>query len=706
MISEQKFVMPICNFPTRWQAVLYCNIDMLPIPKIAKVLGTDEDTLLREAERLGIADVKYDPNWEKQGYLTIIRSNWFLLPTSQLTELLECSEEELFFILRDEDFLIVKLGYKKPVCEPVYYSPLTEKELSETEEAKRLISSVDLSDSVPRFEFFSGESVGSVPVAHSEGTRFIHGYLTPCGDAFLVDSENYLTDALLEEYRRQGVNGIWMHGLLATLSPYPFIPERAEGYKERRKNLNTLIERCAKFGIKIYLYFNEPRCLPHDIAPRFSELLGHNHPRGMALCMMIPKVREYLYEAFLDLLRECPIGGIMTITMSENPTHCRSKELDTNCPRCKNVPFEEIAALVNNVIKRAIDDSGRDTELIANLWSWSTARGWTEEQILRGIDLMDKGISVLMNSEFDMPIIKGGIENQVVDYSISNPGPSPASRKALIHAAKEGHKTYAKIQANNSWECSAVPYLPTFDLVKEHIDNLSEIGIENFMLSWTLGGYPSPTLNYIANYKNMTLDEWYESYYGEYADTVRRGVKAISEGFTEYPFSVDHMYFSPQNLGPYNMWSPVPEEKPSTMVCFAYDDFETWTQKYPYEVFTSQTEKMLSGWRRGIAILKEAAGARGDIDALIRYAETAYIHLHADLIHTKYAYMKRDVKKYKNELIALAKESEEDARTLALLAKDDATIGYEASNHYFYTPHLLREKLLNTEKFIAAIEKI
>ena len=68
--------------------------------------------------------------------------------------------------------------------------------------------------------------------------------------------------------------------------------------------------------------------------------------------------------------------------------------------------------------------------------------------------------------------------------------------------------------------------------------------------------------------------------------------------------------------------------------------------------------------------------------------------------------MKRDVKKYKSELIALAMESAEDARSLALLAKEDATIGYEASNHYFYTPHLLREKLLNSNKFINEIEKL
>ena len=50
MIAEQKMKMPICNFPTMWQAVLFRNIGMLPLWKIAKVLKTDENTLLSEAK--------------------------------------------------------------------------------------------------------------------------------------------------------------------------------------------------------------------------------------------------------------------------------------------------------------------------------------------------------------------------------------------------------------------------------------------------------------------------------------------------------------------------------------------------------------------------------------------------------------------------------------------------------------------------------
>ena len=97
-------------------------------------------------------------------------------------------------------------------------------------------------------------------------------------------------------------------------------------------------------------------------------------------------------------------------------------------------------------------------------------------------------------------------------------------------------------------------------------------------------------------------------------------------------------------------------------------------------------------------------GRSDEIDSLILYTEVAYIHLNADLIHTKYAYMKRDVAKYRNELIALARESAEDAKRLSYLASLDPTVGYEASNHYFYTSHLLREKLLNCDKLIRKLE--
>ena len=61
-------------------------------------------------------------------------------------------------------------------------------------------------------------------------------------------------------------------------------------------------------------------------------------------------------------------------------------------------------------------------------------------------------------------------------------------------AQEKGHKTSAKVQVNDSWECSTIPFMPVFDLVREHMTGLKNADVENIMLSWTLGGYPSINL--------------------------------------------------------------------------------------------------------------------------------------------------------------------------------------------------------------------
>ena len=97
-------------------------------------------------------------------------------------------------------------------------------------------------------------------------------------------------------------------------------------------------------------------------------------------------------------------------------------------------------------------------------------------------------------SEWSLPIERGNIKSTVGEYSISSVGPGP---RAILHwdyAKKRGLKTVAKVQLNNSWELSAVPYLPVLDLVAEHCERLANADVDGMMLSWSLGGYPSLNL--------------------------------------------------------------------------------------------------------------------------------------------------------------------------------------------------------------------
>lgn len=179
------------------------------------------------------------------GYITIIRNNWFLLPYEQLTTLLDVDEEQLSFWLEKEDFLGSKLGKFKPDCAPVRYSPLTEEEKQATARIAETV--VPLEQSGTRympFDFLKNLPKASQAPRPSRHTRIVHGYLTPCGDVFMEDDEQYMPDELLAAYEARGVNGVWVHGLLSALSPYPFDERLSKDYSLRRKNLNKLIARC------------------------------------------------------------------------------------------------------------------------------------------------------------------------------------------------------------------------------------------------------------------------------------------------------------------------------------------------------------------------------------------------------------------------------------------------------------------------------
>ena len=698
--------MPDLNFPTVWQAVIFRNYGIVSNRKIAETIECDEQTVETEALRLGLEKTEYDEKWARSGYITIIRNNWFLLPYEQLMKILDFTEEKLEFCLKEEDFLSAKLG-KKPQVSKVVYEPLNKEQITQTEELASVVKTLQVKTEKKAFDFFScSTDKRTFDFGKSKSTKIVHGYLTPCGDALIGRSEEYLPDSLLEEYQRQGINGLWMHGVLSALSPYPYKPALSEKYKERREELKRLIKRCQKYGIKIYLYFNEPRYLPEKEFGKYSHLMGFRENGKGSFCLSKKEVQEYLYNAFKDFVSDVKdLGGIITITMSENQTHCYCYARNT-CS-CKDVISKaQTVALVNNIIAKAVKDSGAKTEVLANLWGWSKLYGFKPEEIDEAIDLLDKDISIISVSEYGLDLNKGGVKVGLIDYSISNPGPSPEAKAHFARAKMNGHKIYAKIQANNSWECSCVPWLPAFDLVKRHLDSLSENGVSDYMLCWTLGGYPSPCLNLVAAYEQgKTLDEWYNDYYGADAPTVRKAVKHICDGFENYPFTVYSLYYSPCTLGPANMWSIEPEEKKSAMVGFTYDDYGYWTTPYPVEIYLSLYEKLLSEWGEGVRILKEAKRSPL-IDELLIMAEVAYLHFKSSVNQTKYSWLKKDLKGNKDVILGLIKDEKQTAKTLIGLVAKDCRVGYEASNHYFYTQNSLKEKVLNLNALQKKIEQL
>ena len=131
------------HFPTRWQAAVWRNWNLVSAEILAKVLHASVPEIRSAAEAMGL---EYRPGqlarWRERGFQTVIRRNWDLLPYDQLLVLLDWSAERLAFVLKEDDFFWVKLGFHKPACEEVRFRELSGEERARTAELRSIVEKV------------------------------------------------------------------------------------------------------------------------------------------------------------------------------------------------------------------------------------------------------------------------------------------------------------------------------------------------------------------------------------------------------------------------------------------------------------------------------------------------------------------------------------------------------------------------------------
>ena len=540
-----------------------------------------------------------------------------------------------------------------------------------------------------------------VKASSAGGMRSIYSYFALYGDPLLRPELDPFPDALLREYAETGINGIWLQGLLYQLVPFRFAPEKSAGWEVRIDSLNQLIERAKAYGIGVYLYLNEPRAMDSAFFEAHPGLRGEREGDFYAMCTSRPDVQDYLYSGMKTLFEHAPdLAGYFTISMSENLTNCfsRAGAGGPACPNCKDRKPWEVVAEVNNLMAKGAHAAAPGAKAIA--WNW----GWKEAWADKVIDSLTEGQTVQCTSEEGLKTTVGGIAGRVVDYTISQPGPGEKSAANWRAAKAAGHETCAKVQVNCTWELAAIPFIPVLSSVEKHIHNLMNEGISNFQLSWTLGGCPSPNLKLVSMLlageggAAECLAGWLG---GELAPVADEAQKEFSAAFGEFPFDIGVAYNAPQNFAPA---APFYLEKTgyrATMVGFPYDDLDGWRSIYPADVFEARFAKLVTGWKDGLTLLQAHLGKTERFDELARMAFAAYNHFASTLHHIRFVRLRDALAADPGNPAIKAAMTEvlESERELVCahirLRLADARIGYEASNHYFYTLQDLKEKLVN-----------
>ena len=726
------------HFPDRLHAFVWRNWELVSLERMADVLKTSPRQVSAIGRSMGLpAHVTPPAEYQQRGYISIIRRNWHLLPYEQLLTLLDWDAEKLAFALREDDFLWIKLGSLKPACSELYYAEPNEAVQRRCNEIASTVAT-HFGDALatpgkPRFAFLNDTPVTGKPRSvrapadnADEPIRFLYSYFGVFGDPLLNPQLDPYPDALLARLSEMGVNGVWLHVVLRQLASSSIFPEFGAGHETRLANLRRMTERARRYGIKIYLYMNEPRAMPGSFFEGREHLRGVAEGDHSALCSSVPEVRQWLTDSLHYVFEHVPaLGGVFTITASENLTNCYSHRRDaTGCPRCSQRSGAEVIAEVNRAIAAGVWAGNPKAKVICWDWGWpdGTPSGWGKpnwaEQI---IARLPENVYLMSVSEWSKAITRGGVPGTVGEYSISTVGPGPRATKHWALARERGLKTIAKVQVNCSWELSAVPFLPVMNLVAEHCNNLTRAGIDGLMLSWTVGGYPSPNLQLVRAFQRQprpsmgqALTALAASRYGSAASAdILTAWAQFSEAFREYPFSGTYVYRGPTQCGPANLLYPKPTGYRSTMVGFPYDDVAGWRGNYPADVLASQFETMAIGWQPGLTAFETALAKIDDPGkrAIARrdLGVARAVGLHFDSVANQIRFIQARAALLSDSLTpsertarvtaarAILAAEIDDAKHLFALTRQDPRIGFEASNHYYYLPLDLVEKVVNCE---------
>lgn len=717
----------IPHFPDRLHAFVFRNWQLVPAERMAQVIGASREQVVQLGRAMGLAGPpRISRDQFRRSYVTIIRRNWHLVPYEQLLKLLGWDAGRLAYTLREDDFLYIKLGSLKPRCEPIVYRPPDANARRREAEIARVVhdafgrSAGSLHK--PLFGFVRELSKPDVRLplprtaSKDRPLRLCYSYFAPYGDPLLEAGLDPYPDGYLQRLAAMGVNAVWLQAVLYKLAEFPWSPNLSAGYQRRLRALSTLVERAARHGIEVYLYLNEPRAMPMSFFDAHPHLRGTVEGDHAALCVSSAEVRQYLEDAVASICRAVPgLGGFFTITASENLTNCWSHGDASSCPRCSKEAPEDVIASVNKAIFQGIRKSGTGARLIA--WDW----GWQDAWAHAIIQKLPAECSLMSVSEWSLPIERGGIRSTIGEYSLSAVGPGPRALRHWAWARERRMRCVAKIQAANSWEMSCVPYIPVLFNVADHVRRIHAAGVEDLMLGWTLGGYPSLNVKAAAESGlepaasadpvHEVLQRIAREDFGNAWEGVVAAWKEFSTAFQQFPFHIEVVYKAPLQVGAANLLWGAPTGYRATMSGFPYDDLAGWRGIYPPEVFIQQLAKVARGFEQAVTHLEETLQMRrGSMDAasvarvkeLILVGRVCAIQMASVARQSRFIILRDQMLSTsagnKGELLAeLQTILQEEIRAAIQLYHaqiQDTRIGFEATNHYFFVPVDLVEKVL------------
>ena len=569
-------------------------------------------------------------------------------------------------------------------------------------------------------------------------TRISRCYFSPASHAAVEKRENELIDAIdyypdeyLNRLAHDGINALWLGASIKYLVKSDIITEYGCDAEVRMRKLNSVIEKCRRYGIKTYLFSVDP-------ASDYCNEELHSHPDMMGIeenigikhiCPSVDKTVEYLKEAYKRVFTEAKgLAGYINLSVGESESHCGS-ERALLCERCKKKfgTLGRTLAFVEKTIADAIHEVAPDAEYV----SWTYAqRMWKDEDIKDSAEHRDPSVRHLVNFE-DLGVVEQlERERLAYDYWISYVGPGELFKKSLEYDRARGVKTYAKIQVCSSHEISTVPYIIAPGLLYEKYRYMRENSVEGVMQCWFFGNYPC-LMNKAAG--ELSFEPFFEKkedflkslasiYWGEEGERVASAYEKFADGYRNFPVGVAFEWYSPMQdspVCPYHL-EPVDLPMPSTWllsdmvgsdrVCDSLLDGHTLPEA------VELCRRMSNGWDEGVALISAVKrGVYPDAEEQITVALATGLIFRSGYNTLRFYDMRNELalghtdnpSALLREMACVVEEEIKISEALIPICKADNRIGYHSEAHgYKIFPEKLEWRIAEMKKLLSEEFKV
>lgn len=468
------------------------------------------------------------------------------------------------------------------------------------------------------------------PVIRTRIARCFYGPINrppKCKDE-LTDDVDYYPEEYLNRLAHEGVNGLWLTLHFFQTVPSRIIPEYGRNAAPRLEKLRRVVQKCGRYGIKIYPFCIEPAAFiwPYKEVAAASaahpDLKGH---KNAFFCTSTEKGQAYLEEATRTLFTEVPgLGGLIVIPVGERMTHCYSFSIpggqwpETNtCPRCsKRQPWDVLTDTLAG-LARGMQSVDPEAELIA--WPYGQSVCWGAENTIKAAGHIPKNVILQHNFETGGRNFQLGKWRPTWDYWLSYVGPSDLFRDCARAAVRHGTRVSAKLQVSCSHEVATTQVVPVPGILYKKYRQMHQMGVSSAMHSWYFGTYPSLMTRaagmlsfapFPDRERDFLLLLAQRDWGGRHAPDVVKAWQYFQKGYSQYPTAHIFGYYGPAHDGPVWPLHLVPRRRPLA---------PTWQLVYQpsgdhiadciANGFTLKEtlilcQRMAKHWNRGVKILK------------------------------------------------------------------------------------------------------